>query len=166
MQITTRRYGPVETIEVTAAQIYEFSPGLVGFAEHQRYALIPDADSPIEWLQSLDDPAVTFAVVEPFLFAPSYAFELGDADAGALGLGRAEDATVRCLLTIRAQAAAITANLMAPIVLNTRARRGRQIVLQDSVWPLRFPVLDGIESLDGEAAPQEAGPSEHRAHAA
>lgn len=151
MQVTTRRYGPVETVEVTAAQLYEFSPGLVGFPEYQRFALIPDEDAPIEWLQSLDDPGITFAVVEPFLFAPGYAFELTDADAEALGLARPADAAVRCVLTIRAQAAAITANLMAPVILNTRTRRGRQVVLQDSGWPMRFPVLDGIEAVDTDS---------------
>jgi flagellar assembly factor FliW len=159
MQIATRRYGQLETVEVTASQVFDFTPGPVGFEQHTRFALIPEGDSPIEWLQSLDDPAVAFAVVEPFLFLPEYAFEIADADATALGLQQPGDAAVRCVLTVREQVSAISANLMAPIVLNPRARTGRQVVLQDSGWPLRFPVLERIEALGAEDAGAAPAPA-------
>jgi flagellar assembly factor FliW len=39
----------------------------------------------------------------------------------------------------------ITANLLAPIVLNRESRLARQVVLADSDLPLRFPVLDAMQ---------------------
>src|SRR5438045_3598908 len=100
MLVATRRFGPVERIEIPEQQLYEFYPGLGGFEAHHNYALITDEDSPVEWLQSTSDPAVVFALLEPFLFYPEYGFELPDADASALGLSRPEQAIVRCILSL------------------------------------------------------------------
>ncbi len=168
MLVQTGRFGPVEQVEVPAAQLYEFFPGLGGFEEHHTYALISDGDSPVEWLQSTADPNVVFALLEPFVFEPDYAFEMADADAAALGLQRPEDAVVRSILTLRESAAEITANLLAPIVLNPRTRLGRQIVLQDPDLPLRFPVMDGLHaSHQAEVTAEPEAPAEtEAAHAA
>ena len=144
MQVTTNRFGPEQLVEVPEEQIYEFSPGLSGFQDHHRYALIVEQDSPIEWLQSLEDPAVGFPLMEPFLFYPGYGFELPDGDADFLGLELPEQALVRCLLTVRETAQETTANLLAPIVLNQRTRRGRQVVLQDTDLPVRYPVFEAL----------------------
>lgn len=165
MLVQTTRFGPIENVEVPASQLYEFFPGLGGFEEHHHYAVIADGDSPVEWLQSTGDPAVVFALLEPFLFMPDYSFEMADADAAALGLQRPDEAVVRTILTLRDSAAEITANLIAPIVLNPRTRLGRQILLQDSDLPLRFSVLEGLhasqpaaqaEQTDTEAAARSA----------
>ena len=76
---------------------------------------------------------------------------MADADAAALGLGRPEDAIVRAMLTLRDSAAEITANLIAPVILNPHTRLGRQIVLQESDWPLRAPVLESLHAQQSDA---------------
>ena len=88
MQVKTNFLGVAETIEVMEQQIFSFDPGLGGFEGLRRFALIPEADSPVEWLQSLDDADVAFALLEPFTFKSDYAFELSDADSTALGCTR------------------------------------------------------------------------------
>lgn len=142
MELITKRFGTEERIEIPEEQIYAFEPGLGGFEELRRYALILDDDSPVEWLQSLEDPNVCFAVMEPFIFLEDYAFELPDRDAEDLGLTQPEDALVRCVLTIREEADEITANLVAPLVLNRATRLARQILIQDSMYAMRFQVFD------------------------
>jgi flagellar assembly factor FliW len=166
MQVQTRRFGPLETVEVPASQVYEFYPGLGGFEDHHQFALIPDQDSPLEWLQSTADPDVVFALLEPFIFCPDYSFEMTDADAAALGLTRPADALVRVILTLRDSASAITANLMAPVVLNPSMRLGRQMVLQETEQSLRFPVLSGLNAVvpaDAADNQDEAGAQTHAA---
>ena len=156
MLVQTGRFGPVELVDVPSTQIYEFYPGLGGFEDHHTYALITDSDSPVDWLQSTADPNVVFALLEPFVFQPEYAFAMADADAAALGLARPEDAIVRTILTLRDSAAEITANLLAPIVLNARTRLGRQIVLQDAEMPIRFPVMAGLQTAGETDGPPDA----------
>lgn len=168
MLVQTGRFGQVELVDVPAAQVYEFYPGLGGFEDHHTYALITDTESPVEWLQSTADPNVVFALLEPFIFQPEYTFEMADADAAALGLARPEDALVRTILTLRDSASEITANLLAPIVLNARTRLGRQIVLQDGEMAIRFPVLAGLQTVvETDGPPDTAVELEVRAvHAA
>lgn len=155
MLVQTRRYGPLETIDVPASQLYEFYPGLGGFQEHHSYAVLTEQDSPVEWLQATGDADVCFALLDPFLFQPDYTFEMADPDASALGLAQPEEAIVRVILTLRESASEITANLMAPVVLNPGMRLGRQLVLQDSDWPLRAPVLDTLQQSAAPAARSE-----------
>lgn len=141
MLVKTNFLGVEETIEVSEEQIFAFEPSLGGFESLRRYALIPEADSPVEWLQSIDDPDVAFALLEPFLFQPDYAFELDDADSEALGMVEAQDALVRCILTLHEDPSKITANMVAPLVLCRRTHLARQVIVEDSHYPLRFPLL-------------------------
>lgn len=141
MEIVTHRYARAERVEVDPSDIFELSPGLVGFERLTRYAVIPEEDSPVEWLQSVDDPGVAFAVIEPFLFYPDYGFELSDRDCQDLGLHVPQNAVVRCLLTLSPSVEQITANLLAPLVLNRETRIGRQIILPDSNLSMRFPIF-------------------------
>ena len=145
MQLTTHILGSENTVEVSAEQIFAFEPSLGGFEELRRFALLPDGDdSPVEWLQSIEDEHVALPLLEPFLFEPSYAFEMSDADAEALGMETAEDAFVRCVLTLREEPEEITANLLAPIVFCRRTHLARQLVLQDTDYPLRRPVFETL----------------------
>jgi flagellar assembly factor FliW len=145
MKVKTTIHGRPETIEVSAEQVYRFEPPLGGFAELRRYALIAEEDSPVEWLQSLDDPDVAFAVLEPFLFLDEYGFELGQGDAEALGLESPDEAMVRCILTLREDPAEITANLVAPLVFSRRTHLARQLILEESGLPVRYPISDAVD---------------------
>lgn len=148
MQIKTNLLGTEEVMEINEQQIFAFEPGLGGFNALRRYALIAEEDSPIEWLQSIDDPNVSFALLEPFLFRPDYVFELSDQDAEALGMQEPGDALVRCILTLHEDAEQITANLLAPLVLCRRTHLARQVILQDPDLELRARVFDGAAAVD------------------
>lgn len=143
--VRTTRYGQEEMVSVPEEAVYDIGPGILGFDGLRRYALLPEEDSPLEWLQAMDDANVAFAVLDPFLFYPNYSFELADADVEALGLAQREDARVRVILTLHESVEGITANLLAPLVLNPRMRRARQVVLPESDLPLRFPVLESLQ---------------------
>jgi flagellar assembly factor FliW len=144
MEIVTHRYGRAEQVEIDDASVFEFRPGLLGFEKLIRYAVVPEDDSPVEWLQSLDDPGLAFAMIEPFLFYPEFGFEITDGDGEALGLREPGDAVVRCLLTLNGSVEDITANLLAPIVMNRATGIARQIVLQDGNLSTRFPLFQTL----------------------
>jgi flagellar assembly factor FliW len=140
-------------IEVDEATVLTFPQGLLGFGDARRFALVDTHDSGLYfWLQSLDDPALAFLAAVPWPFFPDYEFELPDADRDALGIIEpVEPATdenpgdgttlVLCLLTVDAGATDITANLLGPLVINTRNRTGRQIVLADRDFATRAPLM-------------------------
>ncbi len=152
MLVRTNFLGMEETIEVSEEQIFAFEPGLGGFESLRRYALIPEEDSPIEWLQSLDDPDVAFALLEPFAVRSDYAFELSDGDTEALGMHEPQDALVRCVLTLHEDPMQITANMLAPLVLCRRTHLARQVIVQNADYPLRFPIFAALAAASEEPA--------------
>jgi flagellar assembly factor FliW len=144
MDIVTHRYGRAEEVEIDESDVFEFRPGLPGFERLTRYAVVPEEDSPVEWLQSLEDPGLAFAMIEPFLFYPDFGFELTDGDCEAIGLREPGEAVVRCLLTLNGAVEDITANLLAPIVMNRTTGVARQVVLQGSNLSTRFPLFQTL----------------------
>lgn len=117
--------------------VIEFDSGIPGFPRSRRFRLVATGeDSAFQVLESLDEEGVAIIVTEPWLWFAEYGPELGDADRAALGIDDAADAAVVCTVTVDAEAQRAWANLRAPIVINTRSRTGRQVVLDDD-HPLR-----------------------------
>ncbi len=128
MRVHTLRFGE---IDVPQEAVLHFSDGILGFPGLRRCCLLPHTSAAgIRWLQSLDDPALAFLTVEPHLIFPGYEIELPDADALALDLTDAKQAAVLTLITISQDVSAATANLLAPIVINTRTCLARQVILE------------------------------------
>jgi flagellar assembly factor FliW len=124
------------SVDIDESKILTFPGGLLGFADIERFALVDAGDGDTYfWLQSVDDPQLAFLAAVPWAFFPDYEPVLSDADQDALGLASAEDATLFCLLTITEEA--VTANLLGPLVVNSRTREGRQVVLGDSEYSTR-----------------------------
>ena len=131
MNIDTPHSG---TLETDPDRIIEFPHGLPGFEQQHRYTLFHpetgDEGVPRYYiLQSLDDPAVAFNIADPALFGFNYEISLSDAEATALDLADPGEAAVVVVLVKDAEAQGdLRANLKAPLVLNTRTRRGIQHV--------------------------------------
>lgn len=118
-----------------------FEEGIPGFAGLRRFALVSLAeDSAFSLLQSLEDADVAMVVAVPWLFFPDYAPELAEADRESLDLRRPEDAVIFCPVTLDRERNTVYLNLLGPFVVNAATRRGRQVVLADSGYPVRAPV--------------------------
>ncbi len=139
MTVETTRFGVVEIDDNSQVQM---TSGLLGFEDHARYCLIdhsPEAN--FRWLQSMEDPGLAFVVVNPYDYFADYTIEISDADAAKLGLTKEEDAIVMTIVTLDKDASRITANLAAPIVVNSKNLRAAQVVLQDERYPIRHPLF-------------------------
>jgi flagellar assembly factor FliW len=130
-------------LEVDDAKILTFPEGLVGFPGDTRFVLVEIEDGEAyRWLQSADDPRLSFLTVIPWHFFPDYEPEIDPITQQELGLKDVTDAIVLCVVTIReATPAPITANLLGPLVVNTTSRVGRQIVLADSGYATRAELV-------------------------
>ncbi|MFN8535286.1 MAG: flagellar assembly protein FliW [Dehalococcoidia bacterium] len=140
MKVLTTRFGQPETIEIDEEGV--FALAIVGYGEGRRFARIGDADNPmLGWLQSLDDPATCFVVADPAGFFSDYEFDLTEDHVRALDLQTAEEVDAMVIVRLGSEPHETTANLAAPVVLNRRNHRGRQIVLNDARWSVRTPLL-------------------------
>lgn len=155
MRFKTVRFGE---IEVDDKDVITFPDGLLGFPHCRRYAILGDEEiEPLKWLQSLEESWLSFVIADPFIFAREYEFEVPPEVAESLGMKGPEDAMVYVILTIGEDIRDTTANLQAPLVISRRTRLGKQLILTNGSYPIRYPVLRREE--DADIGPQ--GEPEH-----
>ena len=145
MLINTKYLGEVE---IEASEILSFHHGLLGFQEYKEFILLPlDADLPLALLQSTEEATIGFVVAFPFAFKQDYAFDLSEEDKEDLHIEKEEDVLTYSIVTLQETFEDSTINLLAPIVINTKKKLGKQIVLQDSeAYLLRFPINQAVGS--------------------
>ena len=124
--------------------VIELVHPMPGFPDHSRFALVQlDDDGVLCSLSSLDEPGLRFLVVPPVQFFPDYAPEVDDEAVADLGISSAEEVLVLSVLTAGETLAATTANLAAPVLVNTQTCRALQVVLDDARHPVAAPLLGG-----------------------
>jgi len=142
MQIETSRFGQ---IEVDSSRIINLDQGLIGFPEERRFCLLEDERwGPLRWLQSVERPGLAFLVVNPYEFFADYEVIIEDGVAEDMALERPEDAAVLSLVSIQEEGD-LTANLVGPLVVNSRTGRGVQLVLDRECYSTRHS-LGKVES--------------------
>ncbi len=143
VKIQTTRFGE---LDVNKEDILNFSEGILGFESLKRFFIVDPGDSTlILWLQSLDDAKIAFPVIEPRIFKPDYVAKLMPIDITSLSLENMSSARVYSIITIPKNVVDMTANLKAPIVINSDAKIGKQIVLQDSKLPVQFAMYKELK---------------------
>lgn len=132
----------VERVSVDSRQIVTFSEGLIGLPRLRVFALIEDEQSlPIRLLQCVSVPEFVFVVINPFSVCPGYDIEISEEDADALGVRLASEVLVLSIVTIPDDLRYVTANLLSPLVVNMRTKRGKQILLSDTDYPINYRIL-------------------------
>ncbi len=139
MKVETTRFGVVEIDEASLVSLPE---GLLGFEGYSRYCLLqPRPSASFRWLQSIEDPSLAFVVVDPSEHFHDYEIEIRDSDIQKIQLCDAEDAMVLVIVSIRDGGKSISANLAAPIVINSKNLTAAQIVLQDERYETRHAMF-------------------------
>lgn len=123
--------------------LLEFPEGLLGFPAFTRLKLMePPDDYPFKFLRPVDREEVTFIALDIAAIKPDFEVPLSPLEAEALAIGKPEDAMVLTLVVIPDDMQQMFTNLAGPLVINIRARVGRQIALVGDKYPLRFPILE------------------------
>ena len=132
-KIKTTRFGEIEEDE---GKIIRFAAGLPAFEEEREFIIIPyEEDSPYVFLQSVRTPDLAFLMTMPLAFFPDYEFTIDDDVEKELGFTSPEEVLIYAILTLSGKEIRdLTANLMAPIVINAVTRRAKQIVLDRSPY--------------------------------
>lgn len=134
--VSSLRFGDVDYDE---SSTLTFPHGLLGFEGESSFVVVPvDDEGTYSWLQSTNDPELAFLATSPHFFFPDYAPEVNDGDVEELDLRDETETLLLCLVTIVDDD--ITANLLGPIVVNTRTRRARQVVLSEMRYSTREPL--------------------------
>lgn len=133
-------------LDVPKDKVIEFKEGLPGFPQSHRFTILEFEElKPFQYLQALDEPPIALLVVNPFLVDPGYEFQLVDSDMADIECARTEDLSIYVVATIPEDPEEATINLMAPVIINERVRRGKQVILHDSNYSVRHLLFKGRE---------------------
>lgn len=151
MEITTRVFG---TIEIDDNKIIHFPSGIIGFSEMTDFALVFDEekgkDTPIRWLQSLQEPEFAMPVMDPLLVAKDYNPEVEDDHLIPLGDMAPEDTLVLVTVTVPKDLEKMSVNLQAPIIINADTRKAIQIIVNAEKFPVKYYIYDILRQLKKE----------------
>jgi flagellar assembly factor FliW len=134
------------TIEYREDDVVQFPLGFPGFEEESQFLVIePPANSPLTFLQSVRLPSLCFLALPMQQVDPNYQPTVTPEDLESLELEatwypflRAE---IRCFAVIAvAESGQITANLLAPVIINPANRRGVQAVRIDAIYSHQHPL--------------------------
>ena len=121
--------------------VIELVEAFTGFPDQRRFALVRlDDEGTLCSLRSLDVPDLRFLVVPPGAFFDDYTPVIDDETVAQLGIETAEDVLVLVVVNAAESAASATANLLAPVLVNTRNLRARQVVLTEDL-PIRASLV-------------------------
>lgn len=134
-KIQTTRFGE---LEVKTESIVTIVGGIVGFPAESKYVLL-EYNPPFSWLQSTENPILAFVVVNAAEFGDAYVVPLPYGD-HELDLKDTDDVAILNLVTVRDDPTLTTVNLKAPVIVNLRTMKGRQVILDDERYPVRLPL--------------------------
>lgn len=140
MIIETTRFG---SMEIDEQKIIKFGPGLLAFEDLSDYALIDIAENrDFKWLQSMKEPDLSFLLVDPFIANPDYRVELQAEMMEKLNIAQAEDVLIYTIVTVPAGGfKESTTNLVGPLVINWREKKGVQVVLEKDGLDVKYPLF-------------------------
>jgi flagellar assembly factor FliW len=139
--LESRRFG---TVRVTEEAVVRFPEGLPGFEELREFLLLsPPELEPVQFLVSCGDPEISFPILPASLCLEGYAPELESSTLQALEVPEASAPAMYAILTFHHECDRVTANLRAPVLINSSARLGRQVTLMDSTHSLRHVLVGG-----------------------
>ncbi len=122
-------------------KIIHFPVGILGFSEYHRYVIVEQEGSVFSFLQSVDEPDLSFVVIMPELVCCDYSVQLNDEDIDLLKVESPEDGKLYGIVTIPENVAEMTVNLQAPVVINTKELVGAQLIIQGDTYHTKHNVL-------------------------
>lgn len=141
MKLNTLRFGE---IEIDTEQTIVFAHGIPGFDELSKFILLqPDPEVPFTFLQSLENTDLSFILTNPFAFYPEYEFILPEAAKEELEIEKEQDFSIWSIVSIKESIQEATLNLLAPVIIQEKAKLGKQIILQGTPYRTKHALIQG-----------------------
>lgn len=142
MNIKTSRFG---TITIEEEKIITMPFGMLGFPDVKRFVILQHKEnSPFFWYQSVDDPTLAFVIMSPFLFKPDYTVDLENVLKEMSWSEEEKQENLELYVVVNIPKGApnkMTANLIGPILINNKIYQAVQMVISDSHYTHKFPLV-------------------------
>ena len=139
MKFISKVHGEMEYEE---NNIITFNKGIPGFNELRKFILINLQEyEPFKLFQSLENDEISLIVTSPYEFIKEYEIKLSEETVNNLKINSPEEVMVLTTVTLNSDVEKITTNLQGPIVINTSNNFGEQIIIDNSKYKVKSPLI-------------------------
>lgn len=136
-------------IEVSEDKIITMERPVLGFEKFKKFCLIEvDELKPFLWLQSVDESALSFLVVNPRLFMADYKIEINSKEIAELKIDDVSSVETYVVVTLAETPEDMTANMQGPILINTENNLGKQLVLVNTNYIVKYHFMKYLKPSD------------------
>lgn len=147
MLVKTKYFGELDLAE---DKIITFEKGLMGFENYKKYTILFDNEEEgkgnIMWFQSVEEPALALPVISPIHVMEDYDPQVNDDWLKELGELTEENVCILLTMTVTAEVKDTTANLKAPLVINSDTRKGCQVIAENADYVVKYNIYDAIQN--------------------
>lgn len=140
-------------ITVEKNQVIQFSSGLPGFVEEEKFVIHDIPGNPLfQTLQSVVTPNLAFIVTNPYHFYVDYTFKLDEQILEVLKIQSEQEVVVLSIVTLKSPFKTSTLNLKAPIIINSTEKQGKQYILNKEDYSTKAPIdSPNMLKVEGES---------------
>ncbi|MFO7861596.1 MAG: flagellar assembly protein FliW [Desulfosalsimonas sp.] len=122
-------------------KMIRFPEGLVGFEQLLDFVVLPNRgkDDPLFCFQSVEEPHLSFLLINPALFFPDYQIAPGPEELEKLAIKETDPYFVLTTITFHDDQS-ITLNLLAPVIYTPKTDRALQVILDGSGYKAKTPL--------------------------
>ncbi len=136
----------IQIPEADVQNIIHFKEGILGFEDVHEYLLYHEDDNNIIWsLQAAESDIPSFIVVDPFTVLSSYNPVLSKQQLEYFGEADTSNLCFLGIAVIKPELTDSVINLKAPIVIDINTKEAKQIILEDSEYPIRYRLFEAKE---------------------
>lgn len=122
--------------------VIHFDEGLIGFPEFKDFVLMENESlAPFRQLRSLDAPHVGFLVLEAGAVVGNFLETVSSREWESLAMDGQTRPLAFVIVVIGSSPESSTGNFQAPLLVNYEKMVGKQIILTDSGFSMRQPLL-------------------------
>lgn len=125
-----------------------FDKGIPGFEEHKIFT-INDVEENLKYkmVSCKENINIGFIAISPFEIDKNYEVNLKDETINELKIENPKDVLILNLITLGKTLEKSTVNLKAPIIINIKNNKGKQLILQDDKYNIKEPLTGSEEHV-------------------
>ena len=125
-----------------------FEKGLPGFESYKTFSLCDiEGDSKFKLINSIEEENIGFIAISPFCVKKDYEINLDDETIKSLQIETPNDVLLLNIITLGKTLEKSTVNLKAPIIINIKNNKGKQLILQDDKYQIKEPLIGSDKNV-------------------
>ena len=119
-----------------------FENGIPGLEEYKEFEISQlGTSNKFKMITSVEESNIGFVAVSPFEVNKDYEIDLNDEIIKQLQIKEPKDVLVLNLITLGRTLEKSTVNLKAPVIINIKNNKGKQLILQDDKYSMKEPLM-------------------------